>query len=61
MPHLSLNHLVAACALRVTLQAHADSATFIDFADGSESVNFKVTASDLSTVLTRARPPPAAS
>jgi PEP-CTERM motif len=53
MPHLSLNHLVAACALTVTLQAHADSAKFIDFAHGSESVNFKVTASDLSTVLTQ--------
>jgi hypothetical protein len=46
-----LNHLVAACALTVTLQAHADSALFTGFAHGSESVNFKLTASDLSTVL----------
>jgi hypothetical protein len=51
MPHLSLNHLVAACALTVSLQAHADSALFTGFAHGSESVNFKLTASDLSTVL----------
>jgi hypothetical protein len=46
-----LNHLVAACALTVTLQAHAESALFTGFAHGSESVNFKLTTSDLSTVL----------
>jgi hypothetical protein len=51
MPHLSLNHLVAACALTFSLQAHADSALFPGFAHGSESVNFKLTASDLTTVL----------
>jgi hypothetical protein len=41
-----LNHLVAACALTVSLQAHADSALFTGFAHGSESVNFKLTAPD---------------
>ena len=51
MPHLSLNHLVAACALTFSLQAHADSALFTGFAHGSESVNFKLTAPDLTTVL----------
>lgn len=51
MPHLSLNHLVAACALTFSLQAHADSALFTGYAHGSESVNFKLTAPDLTTVL----------
>jgi len=51
MPHLSLKHLVAACAVTFSLQAHADSALFSGFAHGSESVDFKLTAPDLTTVL----------
>ena len=51
MPHLSLKQLVAACAVTFSLQAHADSALFTGYARGSESVDFRLTASDLTTVL----------
>jgi len=49
--HLSLKNLVAACAVTLSLQAHADSALFTGYAHGAESVDFKLTASDLTTVL----------
>jgi PEP-CTERM motif len=39
-----MKHLVAACATLFAMQAHADSASFSGFADGSESVNFSLTA-----------------
>jgi len=51
MPRLSPGHLVVACAAIVSLQAHAGSALFTGYAHGSESVDFKLTAPDLTTVL----------